>query len=139
MTQLDEFGRTPLHYAAVDGDLTAVERLLGTEDVNLADREGWTPLHFAASAGAPDVVARLLDSGADIHALTEKGMPAIYWAAVAKRGNPVETIRVLRARGADPTRETIKGYFGAKSPMFYIQEPGTDPEIRAEFADLINE
>ncbi|WP_280317636.1 ankyrin repeat domain-containing protein [Nocardia wallacei] len=139
MTQLDEFGRTALHYAARDGNLAAVERLLATEDVNLADEEGWTPLHFAADAGAADVVARLLDAGADVHALTEKGMPAIYWAATTGRGHPVETIRVLRGRGADPTRETIKGYFGAKSPLYYISEPGTRPEIRAEFADLIDD
>ncbi len=137
MPVLDEFGRTPLHYAARDGDLAAVNELLASEDVDLADSGGWTPLHFAADAGAADVVARLLDAGADIHALTEKGMPAIYWAATTVRGDPVATIRVLRARGADPTRETIKGYFGAKSPLYYIREPGTRPEIRAEFADLI--
>ncbi|WP_280366623.1 ankyrin repeat domain-containing protein, partial [Nocardia wallacei] len=101
----------------------------------------WTPLHFAAQAGAPAVVERLLDSGGDIDALTEKGHPAIYWAAVTKMGNPVETIRVLRARGADPTRETIKGYFGPKSTLYYLTEPGSsrDPEILAEFADLIDE
>ena len=139
MTQLDEFGRSPLHYAAVDGDLIAVERLLATEDVNLPDNNGWTPLHMAASTGSSDVVERLLTAGADIHALTEKGMPAIYWAATATTGDPVATIRVLRAHGADPTRETIKGYFGAKSPLYYIQEPGTPDRIRAEFADLIDE
>ncbi|WP_063066472.1 ankyrin repeat domain-containing protein [Nocardia violaceofusca] len=139
MTQLDEFGRTALHYAARDANLDEVEQLLDTEDGNLADDQGWTPLHFAANAGAPDVVTRLLGAGADIDALTDKGMPAIYWAAVAKRGNPVETIRVLRAHGADPTRETIETYFGLRSPLQFITETGNKPEIRAEFGDLINE
>ncbi|WP_280365730.1 ankyrin repeat domain-containing protein, partial [Nocardia wallacei] len=86
MTELDELGRTELHYAARDGDLAAVNRWLATENVNLADHAGWTPLHFAAQAGAPAVVERLLDSGGDIDALTEKGHPAIYWAAVTKMG-----------------------------------------------------
>ncbi|WP_083913369.1 ankyrin repeat domain-containing protein [Nocardia concava] len=141
-TQLDEFGHTPLHYAAADGDVAAVDRLLATEDVNLADHEGWTPLHFVASAGAPDVVTRLLDTGADVHALTEKGMPAIYWAAVTNRGDPVATIRVLRARGADPTRITIKGsynIFPAHSPLHCIMSEGHPAEIRSEFADLLDE
>ncbi|MFF0495667.1 ankyrin repeat domain-containing protein [Nocardia aobensis] len=139
MSQLDEFGRTALHYGARDANLDDVERLLDTEDANLADNQGWTPLHFAANAGAPDVVTRLLAAGADIDALTDKGMPAIYWAAVANRGNPVETIRVLRAHGADPTRETIETYFGLKSPLHFIAETRNKPEIRAEFAGLINE
>ncbi|WP_280316934.1 ankyrin repeat domain-containing protein [Nocardia wallacei] len=140
MSELDEFGRSPLHYAAVDGDLAAVERLLNTEDVNLADAEGWTPLHFAARSAAAPVVERLLDAGADIDAVTEKGMPAIYWAAVARSGDPVQTIRVLRARGADPTRKTIKDdYFPPESPLYFISESGIAPEIRAEFADLLDQ
>ncbi|WP_280365728.1 ankyrin repeat domain-containing protein [Nocardia wallacei] len=140
MTELDEHGRSPLHYAAVDGDLAAVERLLHTDDVNLADSDGWTPLHFAARSAAPAVVERLLDAGADIDAVTDKGMPAIYWAAVARSGDPVQTIRVLRARGADPTRKTIKDdYFPPESPLYFIGESGTPPEIRAEFADLLRQ
>ncbi|WP_433521670.1 ankyrin repeat domain-containing protein [Nocardia pseudovaccinii] len=74
MTQRDEFGRTALHYAAADADLDAVRRLLGTEDVNARDNHDWTPLHFAAQAGAPELVALLLDAGADIAAVTDKGM-----------------------------------------------------------------
>ncbi|MBO0883090.1 MAG: ankyrin repeat domain-containing protein [Mycobacterium sp.] len=140
MTELDEFGRSPLHYAALEGDLATVERLLAVEDVNLADREGWTPLHFAARMGRVDVVARLLDSGADVNALTDKGMPPIYWAAVAGVGDPVETIRVLRAHGADVTSKTITDdYFPPESPLYFIKESGTDPAIRAEFADLIDQ
>lgn len=139
MTQRDEWGRTPLHYAALDGDLDAIERLLVTEDVDVRDNDDWTPLHFAANRGHSAAVQRLLDAGADIDALTEKGMPAIYWAAVAKAGDPVATIRVLRARGADPRRETIKTYFGDKSPLHFIKETTNKPHIRAEFADLIDE
>ncbi|WP_405160791.1 ankyrin repeat domain-containing protein [Nocardia sp. NBC_01499] len=139
MTQRDEWGRTPLHYAALKGDLDAIERLLATEDVNVRDNDDWTPLHFAAQEAQPQAVERLLDAGADIDALTEKGMPAIYWAATANGGDPVATIRALRARGADPRRETIKTYFGLKSPLHFIKETTNKPHIRAEFADLIDE
>ena len=78
MGMLAEWGRTPLHYTARDGDLEAINRLLATEDVNAVDNHGWTPLHFAAQDAHPAAIERLLDAGADIHALTEKGIPAIY-------------------------------------------------------------
>lgn len=139
MPNRDEWGRIPLHYAAAEGDLAAVERLLAAEDVSAVDDEGWTPLHFAAQAAAPDVIERLLDAGADVNAVTEKGMPPIYWAATATGGDPVAAIRVLRARGADPTRKTIKTYFGPESPLHFIEETRNKPHIRAEFADLLNE
>ncbi|WP_067665904.1 ankyrin repeat domain-containing protein [Nocardia miyunensis] len=142
MTELDEYGRSLLHYAALEGDLAEVERLLATEDVNLPDSEGWTPLHFAANRGRPQVVERLLDAGADVNAVTAKGMPAIYWAAVARVGEPVQTIRILRTRGADPTGKTITdkyGYFPPKSTLDVIREWRNFPEIVAEFADLLDE
>lgn len=139
MSERDEFGRTPLHYAARDGDLAATERMLATEDVNAADNDGWTPLHFAAQAAAPEVVARLLDAGADIDAVTTKGHPAIYWATKADAGDPVATIRLLRARGADPTKETIQTYFGPRSTLHTVKQVSNKPHIRAEFADLLDQ
>lgn len=53
MSNLDEWGRTPLHYAARDGDLDAIAHLLTSDDVNAADIHGWTPLHFAAQNAHP--------------------------------------------------------------------------------------
>ncbi|MFD4433592.1 ankyrin repeat domain-containing protein, partial [Nocardia sp. NPDC058497] len=70
MTNLDEWGRTALHYAAMEGDLETITRLLVAEDVNLPDIHGWTPLHFAAQEANPAAIERLLDAGADIDALT---------------------------------------------------------------------
>ncbi|WP_327116630.1 ankyrin repeat domain-containing protein [Nocardia sp. NBC_01730] len=139
MTQRDEYDRTALHYAAANGDLAAVQRLLATEDVNAIDEHEWTPLHFAAQAASPEVVALLLDSGADIDAVTDKGMPAIYWAIMSSGADPIGTVRLLRARGADPTKATMKSYFGPKSPLDTVKEIGNDPAMRAEFADLLDE
>ncbi|WP_280316933.1 ankyrin repeat domain-containing protein [Nocardia wallacei] len=144
MTGLDEYGRTALHYAVRDGDLTAVNRRLDTEDVTLTDHSRWTPLHFVAQAGVPKVVTRLLDAGADLDALTEKGHPAPYWAAVTSMASPAGTTRVLRARGTDPTRNTTidrYGRFPAKSVLDILTAPDRrrGPEIFAEFPDVINE
>jgi len=137
MSTTDEYGRTALHYAADRGSLEDVVRLLDTEDVNERDHEDWAPLHFAAQAARPDVAWALLDAGADIDALTSKGYPAIYWAMVAAAGDPVATIRLLRARGADPAKETMKGYFGLSSPLDAVREWTNKPEIKTEFTDLL--
>lgn len=48
-SDLDEFGRSPLHYAALDGNLDAVRRLVETGmDVSLPDNNARTPLHFSS-------------------------------------------------------------------------------------------
>ena len=135
----DEWGRTGLHYAAADVDLAALERWLAVENVNVADNNGWTPLHFGAQAAAQQICERLLDAGADVHALTARGMPPIYHAAMAHCRDPIATIRILRARGADPTRSTIRTYFGTCSPLEVIREVRNRPEIQSEFTDLLGQ
>ncbi|NIM18171.1 MAG: hypothetical protein GTO45_39725, partial [Candidatus Aminicenantes bacterium] len=45
----DEFGRTPLHYAALRGKTGEVQQLLEKKaDVNAKDNYQFTPLHYAA-------------------------------------------------------------------------------------------
>ena len=90
-TDSDGFHRTPLHYAAYQGDIAVMEMLFagGAEnsmDVRVAfslwpwcchpivggaaipqdcDGEGWTPLHLAAAKGRMVCALFLLDSGAN--------------------------------------------------------------------------
>ncbi|OLT34762.1 hypothetical protein BJF84_17170 [Rhodococcus sp. CUA-806] len=138
MTEKDEWGRVPLHYAAMERPIEEVRQLLSQAvDPDPRDIGGWTPLLYAARSARPEVVSLLLDAGAQVDALAEKGLPAIYWAIVGRGEDPVGTIRVLRARGADPEAKTMEGYFGLTSPLDYIRDVTSTPEIRAEFADLL--
>uniref|UniRef100_A0AAY4EIK6 BARD1 protein n=1 Tax=Denticeps clupeoides TaxID=299321 RepID=A0AAY4EIK6_9TELE len=58
-------GETPLHLAAIKGDVEAVRSLLEQgADPNLKDNAGWTPLHEACNHGHLSVVETLLSGGA---------------------------------------------------------------------------
>jgi uncharacterized protein len=109
MKKLDREGRSDLHYAARDGDLAVVRRLVDAgEDVNLADRRGWTPLHFAAQALSPEVAQYLLGHGAAVDPQDMHGNTPLSTATFESRGDG-SVIRVLRQAGADPHKPNKSG------------------------------
>ena len=106
---LDREGRSNLHYAAGDGELAAVEKLLAAgADVNLQDKQGWAPLHFAAQACSEEIVACLLAHGAAVDLEDAFGNTPLIRATFASRGDGA-VIRVLRAAGADPYKKNQSG------------------------------
>ncbi|MBX3386822.1 MAG: ankyrin repeat domain-containing protein [Phycisphaeraceae bacterium] len=99
---IDRLGRTPLHYAALDGDDTLIQRLLTDGlDPNLADDNGWTPLHFACQSSSAKAVRALLDAGANVNAMDLNGNSPLFRAVFESRGRG-EVIALLRSSGADP-------------------------------------
>jgi ankyrin repeat protein len=109
MKTLDREGRSDLHYAARDGDLPSVQKLLSAgADVNLQDKRGWTPLHFAAQACSEKVSKCLLAHGAAIDLEDVYGNTPLSTATFASRGDGT-VIRVLRAAGADPKKKNKSG------------------------------
>ena len=106
---LDEFGRSELHYAARDGDLTAVQKLVSQgADVNLQDGQGWTPLHFAAQALSEPVTSYLLARGAAVDCEDRFGNTPLFRATFACEGDG-KVIQALRAAGADPKKKNKSG------------------------------
>ncbi|KAL6051217.1 hypothetical protein STEG23_005905 [Scotinomys teguina] len=64
----NERGETPLHMAAIRGDVKQVKELLSLgANVNVKDFAGWTPLHEACNVGYYDVAKILIAAGADVN------------------------------------------------------------------------
>jgi ankyrin repeat protein len=97
----DEFGRSPLHYAAANGDVTEVSRLLaGGADPAAPDAVGFTPLHFAAQEQHPAAIDLLLAAGADLQARDRWGNTPLWRAVFTAHGDNTAAARLLAA-GAD--------------------------------------
>lgn len=105
---------TALLLAAYNGHSHVVRELLNHgAAVDSRDADGKTPLIHAASGPFPETVTMLIDAGADVNAAeSTEGFTALMTAAAL---GEVEVIRILLARGADPTlrdadNDTAKDY-----------------------------
>ena len=108
---VDRFGRTQLWWAAKDGRLADVERLLEEgANPNAADLDGEGPLHVAARWGQVAIAEVLLTHGAD------PGAKALYGATplqVSVLEAQVGAARSLLSHGADANARDLFG----KSPL----------------------
>jgi len=106
---VDEYGRTPLHYAAADGQVEEVIRLLSAgANPNAQDDNGWSALHFAAQAVSSGVTEMLLAGGAQTELKDSFGNTALSTAVFESRGNG-SVIQLLRRAGADPHAANSSG------------------------------
>ena len=63
------FNNTPLHRAALEGNLDLVISLVNSgANINAVNTVGKTPLHMAAGRGHTEIVKYLIDHGADVKA-----------------------------------------------------------------------
>jgi serine/threonine-protein phosphatase 6 regulatory ankyrin repeat subunit B len=91
-------GSTPLQWAAYDGDLGEVRRLIEAgADVSLANNYGVTPMGLAAEVADTGILRLLLEAGADADSPNPEGQTALM--AVARTGN-VEAAQLLLDHGA---------------------------------------
>jgi ankyrin repeat protein len=106
---VDEYGRTPLHYAAAESRRDEVAQLLAAgADANAQDDNGWTAMHFAAQAVSAECTAVLLRSGADISLCDLYGNTAL-WRAVFSSKEDGSVIRLLREAGSNPLANNNHG------------------------------
>ena len=92
----NEYGLTPLHWAAQEGALGIVQTLVfHGADISISNKFGLTPLHMAAKNGHSSVVHFLLQKGAKIKVgpEIENGM---CWAIL---GKSCATAKLLESHG----------------------------------------
>jgi hypothetical protein len=83
----DESESTPLHWAAMDGNVEIARLLLQNgAEVNAKSNRGYTPLHYAAEQDDNvDVLHLLVENGVDLEAQANNGWRALHSAA--RNGN----------------------------------------------------
>lgn len=93
-------GLTPLHRAALHGDLEAIKAALNEDgaDIEESSQDGATPLMSAASKGHYYAIKQLLASGANINAISTKGSTALM---IAVHKQDARTVKQLIGNGAD--------------------------------------
>ena len=87
----DNDGNTPLHYAALFGDITAMNYLVGMNaKVNQPNSRGETPLILAVHRRDPSLVRALMEAGADPKiADAMAGKSALDYAKEDPRGTAI--------------------------------------------------
>ncbi|KAN0116376.1 hypothetical protein V8E52_005995 [Russula decolorans] len=124
---------TPLHCAALYGDLEMVQVLLGYEvDVSARMYDGPTPLHCAVSDGprlpnivqsSPDVARILLEHGADVNARTnDRSTPLL----LAVKYRKIEVVRALLGYDANVGTEDEEG----RTPLHEATKDGSVELVR---------
>ena len=98
--EIDDKGRTLLHYAAERGEAKLVDYLLNTIKIkpNIADCDGETALHFAAWQRHVCIMKALIRGGGDVNASDKLGMRPLHIAAI--RGH-LPMVSTLIKCGAD--------------------------------------
>ncbi|KAK7109657.1 hypothetical protein V1264_013658 [Littorina saxatilis] len=100
-------GETPLHVAAIKGDLSAVKELMSKGDnPNVRDNAGWTPLHEAVNHGNAGVTEVLLQHGALVNTPGMENDTPLHDAVT---NNRLECVRLLIAYGASVTARNVHG------------------------------
>ena len=98
VSETDNYGWTPLHYAIIYGQ-EEVQALLLERGATASERtkDGRTALHLAVEDGREEVAARLLERGAAVNEVDSYGRTVLHLAAEAGRE---QVVALLLERGA---------------------------------------
>jgi ankyrin repeat protein len=134
--------RTPLHWAALRGDLEAVELLLGAgADVDVVDEFNCTPLLYAVSSAVPRIVELLILRRANVNFTNNRGDTPLHYAARHK--DDLESVKILVQAGARVDQKNFLGntpFAGAAitnrvASGKYLLQCGADKQSSNKYGD----
>ncbi|XP_034039943.1 LOW QUALITY PROTEIN: ankyrin repeat domain-containing protein 12 [Thalassophryne amazonica] len=103
----NERGETPLHMAAIRGDVKQVKELISLgADVNVKDFAGWTPLHEACNLGYYDVAKVLIAAGAEVNT---QGLDDDTPLHDASSSGHKDIVKLLLCHGGDAFQANKRG------------------------------
>ena len=140
VNEKDDWGWTPLHWAAENGEFTQAKLLIQRgADVNAVTNKtlSSTPLHFAAYGGNHRIVYLLIENGADVEAKDRWGLTPLF---SARTENAEKIARALVDAGADvnakskwgdtPLHAAAKRFFGSVGFTKVLLSAGADVNAR---------
>ncbi|HLV98433.1 MAG TPA: sigma-70 family RNA polymerase sigma factor [Ktedonobacterales bacterium] len=129
-------GFTPLHRAAVNGDVALASLLLAQgADPNARADLGQTPLHMAVLAGQAASVVCLLASGADPNLGAHHSMTPLHWAVCHERRDLAQLLLAAGARAdlPDAGQRTPQDWARLKGVPLLEEAPGAQHVSNSHF------
>src|SRR5262245_18037937 len=124
---VDEYGRTPLHYAALNGDYDTLVRLIDSgSSIDAQDDNGCTALHFAAQERQSSLLEELLRRGASPNLVDSHGNSPLWVGLINSKGN-YSIVKKLLSAGADPDHKNAHG----RSPQDMATLMGVTRELQS--------
>lgn len=149
--QEDSMGMTPLHYAALHGDIESVRELIKhTSNVDVLNDYHMTPLHFAIYENHPACVKELVLVGhANVNSADDQGLTPLHYAVIKKDVDCIlfllRSCHEINLDSQDANNDTPldfalkNGYEEcAKAIIEHLEQKRTIEECTQSFADHVN-